>query len=171
MNAEVLAASISGIVALGVAVVAAWGAVKAQRISTETQARQAEAEQRSRDESADRDAAQARALVEAKAYERARESYERIVKDLEAQLDRNQRTVQRVQDQLDRVLERLGQEQDISNSLRNQVRAMQEQLATLKEENERFKRTIVEHQQTAQVLQSDLERAGVRPTPGQSGST
>lgn len=171
MNAELITAGVSGIVALGVAAVAAWGAVKAQRISTETQGRQAQAEERSNTENAAREAAQARALVEAKAYERARESYERIVKDLEAQLDRNQRTVQRVQDQLDRVLERLGQEQDVSNGLRNQVRAMQSQLTTLQEENERFKRTIVEHQQTAQVLQSDLERAGVRPTPGQSGST
>jgi septal ring factor EnvC (AmiA/AmiB activator) len=88
-------------------------------------------------------------------------SYQKIVKDLEAQIERNQRTVQVVQDQMERVLTQLASEQDVSNALRNQVRAMTTQLDSLRFENERFKRTITSLQEVADGLRADLTAAGV----------
>jgi chromosome segregation ATPase len=161
VSTPVITALIAGFVAVIVAVVSAMGARNAQKATADTQRRQDEAEEQRKRDEAERVEAQRRAEVEAHAYQRARESYERIVKDLENQLDRNQRTVQSVQDQLDRVLRQLAAEQDVSNSLRDQVRGMQHQIRTLEQENEQFRALLAEHGRVTSTLQSDLRRAGI----------
>lgn len=167
MNAGVIVAAISGLVSVVVAIVAQRGARDAQRITADTQRRQGEAENLAAREKSEREEQAVRAQVEAHAYARARESYERIVKDLEAQLTRNQVTVERVQQQIDVVLARLATEQDVSNSLRNQIRSLQDRIAELQRENDRFKTTIAEMERVTSNLETALRQAGAPlPAPG-----
>ncbi len=164
MNAtttNILVTAAIGMVPLGVAIVSVVGARSAQKATATLELRQAAAQAQAELEQTERKEARARADVEAQAYERARISYEKIVKDLEAQLDRNQRTVTSMQDQLERVLSQLASEQDVSNALRNQARVMHTQIGQLQQENERFRATIAELQDVADGLRSDLQRAGI----------
>jgi predicted RNase H-like nuclease (RuvC/YqgF family) len=164
MNSQVIVTIITGLVTLLVAGISVLSARSAQKISEDTRAKQQASDARAEEEARARAEAQARAEVEAQAYVRARESYERIVRELESQLDRNQRTVQGLQDQMDRVLNQLSKEQDTSNHLRNQIRAMQDQIRVLQQENEEFRRKIAEHGRVADQLRTDLHRAGLDGT-------
>ncbi len=62
--------------------------------------------------------------VDAEAYERAREEYEKL-------LDRLQQQIDRMQSNIDRLYAQLASEQDISNTLRNQLRTLMAQVAEL----------------------------------------
>lgn len=160
VNTGIVTALIGAAGAIVVAGLSLWGAMRAQRASQSAERRQKDADRRAEEERADRAEAQRRADVEAQAYERARVAYERIVRELELQLDRNQATVTRFQEHLDQVFARLAQEQDVSNALRNQVHAMQRQVVALQEENEAFRRVIAEQKAIAEQLREDLKRAG-----------
>ena len=166
IDTGIVTALIAGAVSIAVAGLSLVGARSAQKSTAALHQRQAEAEQSAAADKRERAEAQARAVVEAQAYQRARDSYERIVKDLEAQLDRNQKTVERVQTQLDLVMGRLATEQDVSNTLRSQIRTLQDRIAELQRENDRFRETFTEHQRVAGTLDSELRRAGVA-LPGQ----
>jgi predicted RNase H-like nuclease (RuvC/YqgF family) len=166
VNTGVITAVVSGVVTVTVAVISLISASRAQRTSANTQRAQAVATEQAREDEVARQAAIARAQVEAQAFERARQSYERIVADLEKQLERNQVGMARVQTQLDNVLQRLGQEQEASVTLRIQVQTLQRQVDDLQLENERFRRTIVELQRVAASLRDDLLRAGTLPREG-----
>lgn len=62
--------------------------------------------------------------VDAEAYERSQVFYEKLLAEAERHLDRLRGQVDRLQDQLDRVNTQLASEQDVSNTLRNQVRSL-----------------------------------------------
>jgi uncharacterized membrane protein YdfJ with MMPL/SSD domain len=165
MNGGVVAAIIAAAASLILGAMSYSGSRSAQRITIATQRAQAEAEKRAQQEATERDQARTRVVIEQAAFERARESYERIVKDLEAQLERNQRTVERVQDQLDRVMLRLTDEQSVSIGLRDQVATMRDQVSALQRENERFRATVQEHTKVTGELVQDLRR-GLDPADG-----
>jgi chromosome segregation ATPase len=66
--------------------------------------------------------------VDAEAYERSQQFYEKLLGEADKALDRLRGQVERLQDQLDRVNGQLAQEQDVSNLLRNHVRSLQTQV-------------------------------------------
>lgn len=69
--------------------------------------------------------------VDAEAYERSQQFYEKLLAEADKALDRLRTQVDRLQDQLDRVNTQLAQEQDVSNLLRNHVRALQTQVNSM----------------------------------------
>lgn len=150
MNGGNAGALIAAMTSLGVAVLSLVGARGARKDAREV---------RASDDRRTADAA--RAQVEAEAFGRARQSYEKIVADLERQVERSQAAVDRVQDQLSRVQEQLAREQDTNSTLRTQVRAMQDQITVLQGEIDRSRELLAEHQRSAGQLRSDLRDAGV----------
>lgn len=161
MSVGVITALIAGVVSLTVAGMSLVGASRAQRTTAQTQDRQRAAEHAAAEEQRKRDDAQARAVVEAEAYGRARESYELIVHDLQSQLERNQRTVEQVQTQFDLVMRRLATEQDVSNALRSQIRILRDQIDELQRENAQFRAVVERHQQVTSTLDTELRRVGL----------
>lgn len=155
MSTAIVTAVIGSIATVTVAIISMVSSVRAQKTSAATARRQVL-------EAKAHDAAQERARVEADAYNRARQSYEQIVRDLERQLERNQRTVELVQSQLDTVMERLVREQDTSSSLRTQLMQMtvlQQRFDELQRENEAFHTALDKHRQESATLDSQVEQA------------
>jgi ABC-type transport system involved in cytochrome bd biosynthesis fused ATPase/permease subunit len=105
----VAVALITGAATLAVALLSLLGARAAQRDARE-----------SREELERREAEDSRAAVEAQAYERAKETYVKIVADLERQVDR--------------VRQQLAAEQEISDARAKLVRDLHEQVWTLRAE-------------------------------------
>lgn len=141
---SVAVAAITGAVTLTVALVSYSGSRRAQR-----EAAAATNEQARLKVDADR------AAVEAQAYERARESYQKIVNDLERQLDRYQTIAERTRDQVDQVTDKLRTEQERSADLGRQLRAMKTQM----DDN------AAAAEATITRLREDLRRAGVDVPP------
>lgn len=106
---SVAVALVTGTVTLLVALLSLIGARAAQRDA------RASAEELERREDDDK-----RAAVEAQAYERAKETYSKIVADLERQVDR--------------VRQQLAAEQEISDARAKLVRELHEQVWTLRAE-------------------------------------
>jgi septal ring factor EnvC (AmiA/AmiB activator) len=98
-------AVLSAVVTIAVALVAATPGVLAYRASRAAQVQTSEGQRQS---------------IEAGAYERARESYEAGLKELERQLAR--------------LREQLAVEQDVSNQLRNQLRELDATVATMRQQ-------------------------------------
>lgn len=63
--------------------------------------------------------------VDQEAYDRAQAIYEKALAEAEKQAERMQKQVDQMRGQVDRLNEQLAKEQDVSNSLRNQVRTLQ----------------------------------------------
>lgn len=149
MNAGILGAGITAVAAIAVALVAMVSARSVARTGAENARKLAE-----------READAARSKVEAEAYERARVAYERIVADLERQVERAQQTLALVQDQL-------AKEQEVSGTLRGRVWAMEEQIQRVGRELEQSRALMAEHHG---ALRADLRKAGVDlPGDGEGG--
>ncbi len=140
MTGPWLPALITAFASVVVAAVAYGGSRHAQRDARTAKAQQAE-----------RDSTAARHVIEAEAYERARQSYEKIVADLERQVERTQRAMAAMAAQL-------TQEQSVSGGLRSRVWTLEDQVQTLHREVGRSKQTMAEHHGT---LRADLRKAGV----------
>lgn len=111
-STTVLAAGIGGIPAIA----AAWFAYRASMRASETTSE------------TNRIAA---TKVDAEAYTRSQQFYEKLLSEADKHLERLRREVDRVNDQLERVNSQLAQEQDVSNSLRNQIRALTTQVGSM----------------------------------------
>lgn len=110
MSQALLVQLATGIVPLGVAVVAFVQSTKANRSTAESAERAAE-----------HAAELERNKIEADAYNRAKTIYEAGIAQLEKQLDR-------LHSQLERLETRLTQEQDVSAGLRGEVSELQRQI-------------------------------------------
>lgn len=71
--------------------------------------------------------------VDAEAFERSRQIYEKALADADKQLDRLRAQQDRMVDQLTKVNEQLAKEQDLSSTLRAQIRALEIQMETMQE--------------------------------------
>ncbi len=69
--------------------------------------------------------------VDGEAYERSQQFYEKVMAGAERELARLQAQVDRLNDQLERVNNQLALEQDVSNTLRNHLRALQTQVTAM----------------------------------------
>jgi peptidoglycan hydrolase CwlO-like protein len=69
--------------------------------------------------------------VDGEAYERSRLFYESLLAEAEKHAERLQRQIERLNEQVDRLSSQLAGEQDISNTLRNQIRALQGQIGAM----------------------------------------
>jgi len=82
-----------------------------------------------------RSSAQANAVsvkkVDAEAYERSQQFYEKLIAEADKQMERLRLQVDRLNDQVDRVNSQLAQEQDVSNALRNHVRTLTAQVGSM----------------------------------------
>jgi predicted RNase H-like nuclease (RuvC/YqgF family) len=154
VKTEILVAIVAGVPTIAVSVIAWVGSRQAQKATLAAAEREAE-----------RDVAADKAKVEAQAYERARISYQKIVADLEHQVERYQKTMDRLQAQVDRVMDQLAKEQDVSNTLRLRIAQMQDQIAAMQREIDASKATIAEHQRINEELQEELLKAGIRMPP------
>lgn len=112
----IVAAAVGGAPAL----VAAWFAYRASARANEQAAAQAEETNRI-----------AATKVDAEAYERSQLFYEKLLGEADKHLERLRTQVDRLQDQLDRVNTQLANEQDVSNTLRNQVRILTTQVGSM----------------------------------------
>jgi predicted RNase H-like nuclease (RuvC/YqgF family) len=137
---SIVVALITGTVTLAVA---GWSYVGSRRAQREAAA--ATTEQTRLKLEADRVA------VESHAYERARQSYQLLLGDLERQVERYQLISERTRDQVDQVTEKLRQEQERSSELRRQLSAVR----TKMEENAAAAAATISR------LREDLRRAGV----------
>lgn len=141
---SIVVAVITGAVTLTVAGVSYAGSRRAQREAAAATTEQARMKLDAE-----------RVAVEAQAYERARQSYQKILNDLERQLERYQLIAERTRDQVDQVTERLRAEQERSSELRLQLHRVQAQM----DEN------AATAQATISRLRDDLRRAGVDVPP------
>lgn len=69
--------------------------------------------------------------LDTEAYDRATGFYDRLLATADRELERLRGQVDRLYDQLQRVNTQLAQEADVSNVLRNQVRALQTQVESM----------------------------------------
>lgn len=83
--------------------------------------------------------------VDAEAYERSQKFYEAMLAEAEKTMDRLRVQIDRLNDQVDHLNTQLASEQDVSNVLRNQIRALTTQISYL--------------EQTLNELQSGMARA------------
>jgi peptidoglycan hydrolase CwlO-like protein len=103
--AAILAASIGGIPAIIAAIFAYKSSANANEVSVKK--------------------------VDAEAYERSQQFYEKLLSEADRQLERLRVQVDRLNDQVDKVNTQLATEQDVSNVLRNQVRMLTTQVSTM----------------------------------------
>lgn len=73
----------------------------------------------------------ARTKVDAEAYERSQAFYEKLLGEADKHLDRLRAQVDLLSDQLNRVNQQLVSEQEVSATLRGQVRVLGAQVATM----------------------------------------
>lgn len=71
--------------------------------------------------------------VDGEAYERSQQFYEKVMAGAERELTRLQVQVDRLNQQLERVNSQLALEQDVSNTLRNHLRALQTQVTSMEQ--------------------------------------
>jgi chromosome segregation ATPase len=69
--------------------------------------------------------------VDAEAYARSQGFYEKLLTEADKHLDRLRNQVTTVSEQLARVTEQLGEEQEVSDHLRTQLRGLQEKVVTM----------------------------------------
>ncbi len=69
--------------------------------------------------------------VDAEAYARSQGFYEKLLSEADRHLDRLRTQVEALSEQLTRVTDQLGDEQQVSDSLRNQLRDLQIQVASM----------------------------------------
>lgn len=69
--------------------------------------------------------------VDAEAFERSQQFYEKLLAEADKAVDRLRVQVERLQDQLDRVSNALSTEQGVSGILRTHVRALQQQVSNM----------------------------------------
>jgi chromosome segregation ATPase len=69
--------------------------------------------------------------VDADAYERSQRFYESLLNEAEKHIDRLRAQTERLNDQVDKLNNQLANEQDVSNVLRNQVRALTTQVGSM----------------------------------------
>lgn len=138
MDASVTIAVLSMCGTIGAAWVAARASTKASRIKAETDERMSARE------------------AEAKAYERARETYDALLEDLREELARTREHVERIETQSARLAELLAAEQDTSHTLRVQVRNLREQIAGLEAQIRQWERRVAD-------LRRQLVEAGLTP--------
>lgn len=69
--------------------------------------------------------------VDAEAYERSQRFYESLLGEAEKHIDRLRSHTDRLNDQVDRLNTQLASEQDVSNALRNHVRALTSQISAM----------------------------------------
>lgn len=111
-STTIFAAAIGGVPAL----VAAWFAYQASMRAT------AITEQGNR---------VAAIKVDAEAYERSQKFYESLMVEAEKHIERLRTHIERLTDQVDRLNNQLATEQDVSNVLRNQIRALTAQISSM----------------------------------------
>lgn len=69
--------------------------------------------------------------VDAEAYERSQRFYESLVTEAEKHIDRLRGQTDKLNEQVDRLYAQIATEQDVSNVLRNQIRALTTQISTM----------------------------------------
>lgn len=87
--------------------------------------------------------------VDAEAYERSQRFYESLVAEAEKHIDRLRLQIDKLNEQVDRLLAQVATEQDVSNVLRNQVRALTTQIGNMETTLNELRIGIGAHQQQA----------------------
>lgn len=98
---------------------------------------------------------QSRASKEA--VDQLRAIYEQMIGDLRTEIERTQRRMETIQGQSDRLGEQLAKEQDVSNTLRNQIYALQEQLRQHKADMAELERTMRDRDRQLEELRQQIE--------------
>jgi chromosome segregation ATPase len=69
--------------------------------------------------------------LDAEAFDRSQAFYDKVINAAEKEVDRLQGQIDRLHAQLERVNDQLAREQDVSNTLRNHLRTVQQQVVNM----------------------------------------
>lgn len=129
-----------------------------------TQRRQTKVEDERRAEQVEREARETRLEIQEEAYNRAKESYRQLITDLESQLARNRTSLRDFQNEIDKMVGQLASERSDNFALRSQLRALQDSVTTLQQENDQLNKIIAVHKRKIAQLEDELRQAGL-PVP------